>query len=288
MTNNTIEIQHAGMKIVYDTKHMTWTADGIAEEAVRKINGAVANDINKDLEKQVTEYKARIEKEELDKRKAMYDKYVADIEAFKAEAMPFLPEGYEVRFINPGPFKKFTWPGDVKHITLMRGNINGYISYDAHVSSGRGYYSSNTNLPWVVDVSCKKHRYSTLEAALKSAAKKMGEVAEEEKNKANKASSEEIRIKNLTARLETLGMKLNREWNSTSHMGGYRGKGYYNEYAEGKIGDMQFKSRVSVDHDDNLQFSNITLIRKFNIGEIVNMSMFLNNLFPNKTEEDKK
>ena len=220
-----IKILHDGMEVIYNVGAQKWTYAGVFEDTVKILSPEKHAAISVALRKGVIEYQERLASEEaVRKAKALADR-VQKIDAFTAEVNPLIPAGFTAKFGDPN--SEYCCADD---FALEKGGRDARISFEGRIYSGSrsDFGGHRATLPWMVRFANRRHRFATLEKAIKNAAKNIEEKLQEqvmqkkavaEKMSLNQTLEKTLNDCGITMKIETSGHHDGRHWvNSESRV----------------------------------------------------------------------
>jgi hypothetical protein len=282
MAETTIAVTYNGKEIQYNTLRETWEYDGVGETLVKKVNPDMYNKITTALVKEVAEYKKRVEREKKAKQAEEKKRRMAELEVFKSQAAPLIPDGFEADFS-----RAVDYGGDVRRFRLEKAGVDADIDFSDKVYSSGSYHAHTTDMPWKVEFNYKSQRFATLEKAIANAIKKIdGRVASKERDREYK-EKENAERQQIAGELKTLGIcfGFDREWVRTSnHNSGYSTE---HEYAKITLGEDNFiKGRVARMHESTaINIYNTTISGKMTPDQFKALVEFIKTLKIGKGDE---
>lgn len=281
MEHEVITIEYNGKKVEYNTYTQAWTYDGEKEIAVLKLNPELAKQITKALEKSVVEYKERIKSEEKKRQAEEKKKRMVELEAFKAQVTPLIPNGFTTDFSRADDYG-----GDVRRLKLKKGTADADIDYSDRVYHSGSYHASRTDMPWKVEFNYKSQRFTTLEKAIANAVKKVGEKFTSEERQREHKEQLSVERHATAEKLKELGISFgfDSEWVRT----GNRSGGYTSEHEYAKITlskGIAIKGRVDRHEGNPIVIYNATIQGKLSPEQFKKLADFIKELKPSKDEE---
>ncbi len=264
METTEIKTTFKDKEVTYNTKTEKWAYDGVQEDIVRKLNPELAQQVASVLTKEVKEYQDRIKKEEAEQKAKEFEAKKQQLEQFKAEVTPLIPEGFETRFIELKSDSFYFH--DVQGFTIKKGNVDATIRFDDRVS-GQGYYSKKTELVWERSFDYKHQRFATLEKAIKNACTKIDEKLEQYKQEQQILDKQNEKRKGLAKQLKEFGIDLvvDAKWHH-----GYRGHGYEEKTERAKIDirkDITVKGDIGHSPSGKIEIGRITITGEYTIEQ---------------------
>jgi hypothetical protein len=280
MINDLITIEHNGHKVKYDPLTKEWEYLGQREEVIKLVNPILHTQITNALKSSVTEYQDRIKDEEKKRKDEEKKKRIAELETFKSQVAPLLPDGFTADFSRAEDYS-----GDIRRFRLKKANVDADIDYSDRVSHSGRWSMSRTNMPWKVEFNFRSQRFATLEKAVANAVKKVGEgVAMVEAN-AKLQEEENEKRQGIAGELKPLGINFGIE---TNWVGGHgRNQGYSSEKQMAKVAlgkEISIKGIVDNYEGKPIFIYNVNIEGKFTPEQFKKLADFVKALKPSKEE----
>jgi len=270
MERETIETRYQDMDVVYDVRRETWTVKiddntALEESAVKAINPELYAGIARHMEHEVTEYQARKEREEAErkaKQDAIFAESLAKWTAQVKETMDELNTGLEWRI------------DAINEVVLsLLDRHTATISWNDKVYRSRGSWGhgEKTELVWVVRYMFKTKRFRTLEKAVKNVQKNFADAIETQRFKDERAARHETTTANIIEELAKDGLAAKEE---TRYVRDAYRRGRSTEYKEVIARKGHLIGKATNDAD-GLRIDNTRIVCRLTAGQFARLAEIL-------------